>query len=122
MVAQIPKSPSQLMIGPGLSSFLRWARDNFLWVVLDAPPVLSAADVQELLRFADGALLVVRAETTPRELTKRAIEMLGKHLRGVIFNEVTVDSNPDYRYLCDYTQASHPKFTQLGPAVRNKHK
>jgi Mrp family chromosome partitioning ATPase len=70
--------------------------------VLDAPPVLPAADVPELLPFADAALLVIRAQTTPRELAKRAIEMLGKQLRGVVFNEVTVDSNPHYRYLSQY--------------------
>ncbi len=102
MVAQIPDSPSQLMSGPGIKQFLAWARKHFLWVVLDAPPVLPAADVPELLPFADAALLVVRAQSTPRELTKRAIETLGKHLRGVIFNEVTVDSDPHYRYISHY--------------------
>lgn len=106
IVAKLPKNPSQLMSGPGVRHFLTWAREHFLWVVLDAPPVLPTADVPELLPLADAALLVVRAQSTPRELAKRAVEMLGKHLRGVIFNEVTVESNPHYRYLSHYYHSS----------------
>jgi protein-tyrosine kinase len=100
MVAKTPRNPHDLICGT--KHFLEWARKNFAWVVLDTPPVLPSADVSELLPLADAAVLVVRAQITPRELSKRAIEILGKHLRGVIFNEVTVDSNPDYRYLGEY--------------------
>ncbi|MGB7434148.1 MAG: CpsD/CapB family tyrosine-protein kinase [Candidatus Acidiferrum sp.] len=102
MVTRIPDYPAQLIGGPGVKHLLAWARENFLWVVLDAPPTLPAADVSELLPFADAAVLVIRAQSTPRELAKQAVEILGKHLRGVIFNEVTVDSNPHYRYLNNY--------------------
>jgi hypothetical protein len=49
-------------------------------------------------------LLIIRAESTPRELCKRTLEIVGKHLHGVILNEATVDSNAYYRYLSDYYQ------------------
>ena len=99
LVARIPDNPSQLINGSGVKQFLAWARENFRWVVIDAPPVLPAADVAELLPLADGALLVIRAQRTPRELSRRAFEMLGARLHGVIFNAATVDSNPYYGYL-----------------------
>lgn len=108
IVTRIPYNPAQLIGGPGVKRFLAWARENFLWIVLDAPPTLPAADVSELLRFADAAVLVVRAQSTPRELAKQSVEILGKHLRGVIFNEVTVDSNPHYRYLNNYYYPQTP--------------
>jgi capsular exopolysaccharide synthesis family protein len=121
MVAKIPQNPSQLVSGPGVKNFLTWARTNFLWIVLDAPPVLPAADVPELLPLADAGILVIRAQSTPRELAKRAIEMLGKRLRGVIFNEITVNSTPYYGYLSDYyTPASDGK--SLGLTVGNRSK
>jgi capsular exopolysaccharide synthesis family protein len=99
MVAKTPEDPSHLVNGAGVKHFLAWARKHFHWVVLDAPPVLPAADVAELLPFADAVLLVIRAQSTPRELSKRAFEMLGKRLHGVILNEATVDSSPYYGYL-----------------------
>jgi capsular exopolysaccharide synthesis family protein len=115
MVTRIPNNPAQLIGGPGVKHLLAWARENFLWVVLDAPPTLPAADVSELLPFADAAVLVIRAQSTPRELAKQSVEILGKHLRGVIFNEVTVESNPHYRYLNNYyyPQAQDSKWGRL---------
>jgi Mrp family chromosome partitioning ATPase len=102
MVARIPDDParSARLINRGaVKQFLAWAREHFHWVVLDAAPALPGADVSELVTLTDGALLIVRAQRTPRELSKRAIELLGKNLCGVIFNGVTTDSSPYYRYL-----------------------
>jgi Mrp family chromosome partitioning ATPase len=106
MVAKTPDHPSLLTNGVGVKRFLTWARSHFFWVVLDAAPVLPVADVPELLEFANAALLVIRAQITPRELSKRAIEILGKSLRGVIFNDVTAVSNPHFRHLSDYTNGT----------------
>jgi polysaccharide biosynthesis transport protein len=99
MVANVPPDPSKLINGSGFRQMLAWARSHFRWVVMDATPVLPAADVADLLPQADCVLLVVRAASTPRELAKRTIEILGKRLHGVILNEATIDSNPYYRHL-----------------------
>jgi Mrp family chromosome partitioning ATPase len=114
MVARIPDDPARLMNASIVRQFLAWAREHFHWVVLDAAPVLPAADVSELLTLTDGALLVVRAQSTPRELSQRAIEVLGKRLYGVIFNEVTMDSSPYYRYLTRYCQATDARQRPTG--------
>jgi capsular exopolysaccharide synthesis family protein len=99
MVANVPRDPSKLINGDGFRQFLAWARAHFRWIVLDATPVLPAADVSDLLPLADGVLLVIRAENTPWESAKRTFEILGKGLYGVILNEATLDSTPYYRYL-----------------------
>ncbi len=93
IVTRIPNDPSSLINGAGVKRFLTWAREHFRWVVLDAAPVLPAADVAKLLPFAAAVLLIIRAQSTPRELSRRAFEVLGKRLHGVIFNEATIDSN-----------------------------
>jgi Mrp family chromosome partitioning ATPase len=72
--------------------------------VIDSPPVLPAADVTQLAALADATLLVVRAQSTPRDLVVRACELLGDHLFGVVLNEATVESNPYYRHLSEYRQ------------------
>jgi len=102
MVAKTPSDPSHLVNGEEMKQFLSWARERFRWVVLDTGPVLPSADVSDLLPLAEVVLLVIRAQSTPRELSKRALEMLGKRLHGVILNEATIDSNPYYRYLSNY--------------------
>jgi len=108
MVAIPPSDPSRIVNGSGTKRFLAWAREHFGWVVIDSPPVLPAADVAQLVTLADAALLVVRAQNTPRDLTTRAFEMLGDHLVGVVLNEATIESNPYYRYLSDHRQKATP--------------
>jgi capsular exopolysaccharide synthesis family protein len=120
MVAKIPKDPSHVISGSRVKRFVTWARERFRWVVLDAAPVLPTADVPQLLPFADAVLLVIRAQSSPRELTKRAIEMLGKGLRGVILNEVTVESNPHYRYLGYTDQRWYARSVQDGSDTRSE--
>jgi protein-tyrosine kinase len=122
LVAKIPENPSRLVNASGVKQFLVWARENFRWVVLDAPPVLPAADVAELLPLVDAALLVIRAQSTPRELTRRAFEMLGTHLHGVIFNAATVDSNPYYGYLGPHQGADTKKASPVRTATGSKGK
>jgi capsular exopolysaccharide synthesis family protein len=109
IVAKQPNDPSRLLNGTGLKQFLAWARGHFRWVVLDSAPIVPVADVAELLPSVDAALLVIRAQNTPRELLKQAIGMLGNHPYGVIFNDATIDSNPYYQYLNNYHQRSNTR-------------
>ncbi len=109
MMTSVPRDPSKLINGGGFRKFLAWAGGHFRWIVLDASPVLPTADVSDLLPQIDGVLLVIRAESTPRELSRRSVEILGKHVRGVIFNEATVHSNAYYRYLSDHYQGAAAK-------------
>lgn len=102
MVRQPPADPSRLIDGKGFQQVLAWARSHFAWVVIDSPPVLPAAEVGQLATLADAVLLVIRAQSTPRDLATKAFELLGNHLSGVVLNEATIDSNPYYRYLSDY--------------------
>lgn len=104
IVKEPPADPSRLVSGKGIQHLLAWARTHFDWVVIDSPPVLPAADVTQLAPLADAVLLVVRAQSTPRDLATRAVELLGTHLSGVILNEATIESSPYYRYLADYRQ------------------
>lgn len=109
MVSRIPQEPSRLLTGPGIHNFLAWARPRFRWVLFDTAPVMPNADVTELLPAVDAALLIVRAQCTPKELSRRAVDVLGKRLQGVILNEATIHSAPYYRYLDGYYQAGASK-------------
>jgi capsular exopolysaccharide synthesis family protein len=102
MVATPPPDPSRLVGADGAKHFLQWARKRFHWIVIDSPPALPAADVAQLGSLADAVLLVVRAQSTPRDLVIRTLELLADRVYGVILNEATIETNPYYRYLADY--------------------
>ncbi len=92
------ENPTALLRSGMLQQLLGWSRRRFAWVVMDAPPILPVADVEELLPSADLVLLVVRERATPRAMTVRAAERLGKRLNYVIFNDVELSTAYGYGY------------------------
>jgi capsular exopolysaccharide synthesis family protein len=66
------------------------ARSVFTWVIVDTPPVGLLTDANLLAATVDGALMVVRADSTPYPLVKRAVETLGAdRILGVVLNSAT---------------------------------
>jgi Mrp family chromosome partitioning ATPase len=102
LVSNGHKSPAGLFSEAAVKRFLGWAKKQFDWVIMDAPPALPMADVSELRVHADATLLVVRERRTPRELIAKALEALGDHVRGVILNEASASFDPYYRYYGEY--------------------
>jgi len=92
------ENPADLMSGSRLRNFICWAKENYKWVLLDSPPLLTLSDSMELSALADCTVLVVRARVTPRVLVERAIELLGSRLQHIIMNEGTEAADSSHRY------------------------
>lgn len=72
-----------------LGELLATLKQRFDFVIVDTPPVLPLADVPTLCRDLDGAVMVVRASVTPRELVDSAIAALfGVQVHGLVLNDV----------------------------------
>jgi receptor protein-tyrosine kinase len=64
-------------------------RQEFDYVLVDAPPCLEFADARIMARYAEKLLLVVRADYTDRKTAQAAVQRLlldGIPVMGVIFN------------------------------------
>ena len=64
-------------------------RQEFDYVLVDAPPCLEFADARIMARYAERLLLVVRADYTDRKTAQAAVRRLtldGISMMGVIFN------------------------------------
>lgn len=68
-------------------------------VILDLPPILGSSDAQVVSAAADGAILVARTGMTPTDLVRRAIDVLGESLRGVVLNGTSSSVPPLFRRL-----------------------
>ena len=72
------------------------AREAFDWVIIDTPPVGLLTDANLLASMVDGAVLVVKAGSTPYDLVKRAVDAIGRErLLGVVLNRA--DEQPHGR-------------------------
>jgi capsular exopolysaccharide synthesis family protein len=66
---------------------LEEARESFDWVILDTPPIMLLPDAHLLASMVEGAVLVVRAGSTPHELIRRSADAIGRpRILGVVLN------------------------------------
>jgi protein-tyrosine kinase len=85
-----------------MRQLLEEARGSFDWVIVDTPPVALLPDANLLGAMVDGAVLVVRAGSTPWDLVQRAVAAIGQeHLLGVVLNGATAEAGSNY-YGYDY--------------------
>ena len=80
-------SAAELVASPQWLAMLEICRSEFDFVILDAPPVGSAAEYESLQLACDGVVLVARQDHTNRQLWKRALETVPKSKQlGVVLN------------------------------------
>jgi len=84
-----PNDLSDTLYDPRLGDVMAALKQRFDFVVVDTPPVLPLADVPTLSRDLDGAILIVRASHSPKELVNAAIDALyGVTVHGIVLNDV----------------------------------
>ncbi len=97
-VKSVPSNPSELLASNGMKSLIEKLTPVYDRIIIDVPPVLGLPDVKVMSELADGLVLVVRADETPKEEIEAALDVLdrGKVL-GMILNGVP-DTADRYSY------------------------
>jgi succinoglycan biosynthesis transport protein ExoP len=96
-----PPNPAELIGSARMCVALDELRCKYDFVLLDAPPVLPVTDAVLLGREAEGVVLVVKGQDTPRELVRRARDQLqqaGARMLGVVVNNVDLAWGDVYFY------------------------
>jgi capsular exopolysaccharide synthesis family protein len=94
-------NPADLIASPRMRDVLHLLRNRYDFVIVDTPPALPVTDAVLVARHADGVVLVVRGNDTPRELVRRLHERLAQthaHFLGVIVNNVDGGWGDPYFY------------------------
>ncbi|HET7442349.1 MAG TPA: CpsD/CapB family tyrosine-protein kinase [Terriglobales bacterium] len=87
-------SPVELLASGKLKILLQRVESLFDWIIIDSPPAVAMSDASLLATLCDGVLMVVRSNTTPFDIAKKARqEFEGKTLLGVVLNGVEIDSS-----------------------------
>jgi len=95
-------NPAELLETPAWHSMCRSLREQFAFILFDAPPVAAVADYELIEKICDGVLLVVRPDHTDRNLFQMAHGFVASDkMLGVLMNG-TEDwflwKVPDYSY------------------------
>lgn len=96
-----PIAPYELLKSNRLGELLVEARANYDYVILDTPPVVPCPDYRVMEKWVDGALVVVAAHKTPRNMVESALALVNPaKTLGIVFNG---DDHPRARYGYSYT-------------------
>jgi non-specific protein-tyrosine kinase len=91
--------PSQLLNSPTMVTLIDKLRQEFDYVLLDTPALLSVADTEIIAPIANGLILVVRQGYAKRksvQMTSRFLEGYQEKLISLVINQA--DDNRDYGY------------------------
>jgi capsular exopolysaccharide synthesis family protein len=81
------EDPAELVGNGRLKILLQRVEPLFDWVIIDSPPAVLVSDASVLAKECDGVLLVVRSNSTPSDLARRArSEFSEQVLVGVVLN------------------------------------
>lgn len=82
-------NPSLLLEGDRFSGLLESLEKEFEYVFIDCPPLNLVSDGERIGAMCDGAILVVRANDTPKSMVRSSVQQLersGCPLLGVVLN------------------------------------
>lgn len=92
-------SPYEVLASPRVEELLQALRQQFDYVLVDAPPVIPCADCRLLGDRVDGFFVVVAAHRTPRATVEEALRLLAPaRIAGVVLNGDDRPAQPYYGY------------------------
>lgn len=93
-----PPNPVTLLKSQAMTNLIKQASENYDYVVIDAPPILMAADALILGKLANGILMVSRPEVVDANSlvkTKDLLEKSGQNALGLVINGVILKNESD---------------------------
>lgn len=96
----LPLIQAQMLIGRKIGALLEEIHLDYDCMILDAPSIVLSTLPETIGAFADGTILVVKANSTRREVvqtTIKSLEQAGIAITGIILNERTFFI-PDFVY------------------------
>lgn len=80
---------TELLSNGRLKMFLAKASSLFDWIIIDSTAVTPFSDSGMIANYCDGTLLVVRSDSTPFDVVRKAQEKLRRErILGVVLNEI----------------------------------
>ena len=98
-------NPAELLEEELFTDLVKWARENYDYVVIDTPPMGNLIDGAIVARHCDGAVMVIESGAISFRLlqkVKSQLEKSGCRILGTVLNKVTVDHSGYYRYYGKY--------------------
>lgn len=92
-------NPSEMLSKEAFTSLLTYAREQYDYVIIDAPPIASVIDAAVIAPSCDGIVFVIAAGQVSKRAAlqvKQQLEKTGTPILGAILNKVEISSEKYY--------------------------
>jgi capsular exopolysaccharide synthesis family protein len=110
----IPPNPMALLDSKRMASLIDYFAEHYDFVIIDAPPLVLAADAVTLGKITDGVLLVTRpgvVDSTSAAAAKESLERSGQNVLGLVVNGVILENESDSYFYYAKGYSSEENFT-----------
>ena len=92
-------NPAELVGNGRLQTLFERLAPLFDWIIVDSPPAVPVSDASVLAKCCDGVLMVVRSNSTPADVARKARqEFPEESLVGMVLNGTSDEAVPYARY------------------------
>ena len=118
-----PPNPTELVGGPAFKEFLDSQRDDYDYIIVDAPPLGLVVDAAVMASVCDGAVLVIsvgHVKYRAAQQVKAQLEKSGKKILGVVLNQVDRKKSvkSDYAFYGTYLSESGQKYASASKSAK----
>jgi capsular exopolysaccharide synthesis family protein len=114
-----PPNPADMLHSVRFRNFIDELAQKFDRVLIDSPPLVAVTDSAIISKLVDGAVFVVRAFKTSKQLSSqglRALRDVDAPLIGAVLNAVSLNRREyAYYYLYQYKRREEPPVAPPGP-------
>lgn len=99
LAGPISPNPTELLGGSLFAGLLEMQRENYDYIIIDAPPLGSVIDAALIAGHADGAIIVVESGVISYKMAQRVKEQLEKsgcRILGAVLNKVDMEHDAYY--------------------------
>ncbi|OKH34569.1 capsular biosynthesis protein [Calothrix sp. HK-06] len=107
----VPPNPVTLLKSQAMSELIEYGSFNYDYMIIDAPPILTAADALILSKISDGILLVSRpgvVDSSSANATKELLKQAEQDVLGLVINGVILENESDsYFHFKNNSKCNH---------------
>ncbi|BBO72924.1 hypothetical protein DSCW_03410 [Desulfosarcina widdelii] len=96
-----PHNPAELLSSQAMKNLLKETKERYKdrYIIVDSPPPQLTAETAALAKTIDAIIVVVKYDSTPKDLVKELIEKMGREkVIGVVMNGYRVPTTDRYGY------------------------
>ena len=108
----VPPNSGQLLGSAAMKTLMQRLLEDYDFIIVDSPPLLTATDALGLSRLTDGAIVVVRYKSTTRQqlaASRESLEAVNARILGIVLNRVRDRAGVYYGPLTAVAAASPPQ-------------